>query len=107
MLHRTSNQRLFGGTAGTISSRNLCFCVFGCPDSIGRRATAELVAKATPGKMAATSSPDSDSGRAERLSPGSSVLPFSQMVLDGGSWALAFEQRWKFWKGPLEIKYEN
>lgn len=40
---------------------------------------AELVAKATPGKMAAASSSDSDSGRAERLSPGSSPLPFPQM----------------------------
>jgi hypothetical protein len=26
------------------------------------------------------------------------------MVLGSGFWALAFEQRWKFWEGPLEIR---
>lgn len=55
---------------------------------------AELVAKTTPGKMAATtSSPDSDSGRAERLSPRTSPFPFPyrNMVLGSGYWALAFE----------------
>lgn len=51
---------------GQLHPRNVCFCAFWYPDSIGRCAIAEVVAKATLGKMAATSSADSDSGRTER-----------------------------------------
>ncbi|MEJ1273543.1 dipeptidylpeptidase 3 [Cricetulus griseus] len=50
---------------GQLHPRNVCFCAFWYPDSIGRCAIAEVVAKATLGKMAATSSADSDSGRTE------------------------------------------